>query len=412
VSEAIAAIDIGTSKCVTVIADVDTRLVTRVVAVGSVPCVGLRRGTVVDIEDVAASVVSSVRRAEQMANRKIGRVVISVTGEHMVGRNSQGIVPIVPAGRTITREDVNRVINHSKTISLPNDAELIQAIPRNFKIDGQDGVHRPIGMSGERLEVSTHLISGQVSHIQNLERCIHRAQIEIESVVHSPLASGVATATKDEMQSGVVVVDIGGGTTDVAIFTDGSIESTAVVPIGSSHVTADVSKLLKTPLDEAERLKIQSGACDPEAIDSKEVANVVQAGHYEPRPMSRRVLAEIVRARMREILTMALGDAIHAGTIERLGGGIVLTGGGARITGIQSLAESIAPGVPARVGSPVTLGGLSDMISGPEHSTAVGLVKYGLKMREDESVTAESRDWREMFSGIAGIFGGKAKAKS
>lgn len=405
--DSIAAIDIGNTKAVTIIADIDDRLVSRVVAVGTAPCAGLRRGTVVDIEETAQAVVSSVRRAEQMANRKISHVTISVGGEHVRGQNSQGIVPIVPPGRTITREDVNRVINHSKQIVLPPDRELIHAIPRTFKVDGQDGVLRPFGMSGERLEVSTHLVSGQATHIQNLERCVNRAQIEVDAVVHSPLASGLAVLGKNEMESGAAIVDIGAGTTDVAVFSDGSIAFTGVLPIGAAHITSDISKLLKTSLEEAEHLKLTAGSCDPESISREEVAMVRQVGAESPRPMERRVLAEIIEARAREILSMARDLVVESGYGSGLAGGFVLTGGGSRLNGLQTLAERVFATAPSRLGAPTSLGGLSDMVSGPEFATVVGLVKYSLRMREEETVAAENGDWKRLISIIPWPFGGK-----
>ncbi|MCH8273208.1 MAG: cell division protein FtsA [Armatimonadetes bacterium] len=407
--ESIAAIDIGSTKAATVLVDVDARLNTRVVAVGTSDCRGLKRGTVVDIEETAQAVVSSVRRGEQMANRKIGHVILSVSGDHISGQNSQGIVPIVPPARAITREDVNRVINHSKQIVLAPDRELIHAIPRSFRVDGQDGVSRPVGMSGDRLEVSTHLVTGQATHLQNLERCVNRAQIEVDHVVLSSLACGLATLSRDEMEAGIAVVDIGGGTTDVAVYTDGNIAYTGVVPIAGAHITSDVSKLLKTTPEEAERLKLASGSCSPENEDKDAVVAVRQSGAEGERPFPRRVLAEIIEARMREILIMVRGLAESSRHHRVLAAGYVLTGGGSRLSGLLPLAQRIMGDAPVRLGTPCDLGGLSDMASGPEYSTVVGLVKYGLKMMEEETVQAEAGDWRRLFRGITSIFGPKTK---
>lgn len=407
--DSIAAIDIGTTKAVTVLADVDGKSEPRVLAVGTALCRGLRRGTVVDIEDTAQSVLTSVRRAEQMADRKISHVIVSVTGEHISGTNTQGIVPIVPPGRTITREDVNRVINHSKQIALPGDRELIHAIPRSFKVDGQDGVHRPFGMNGERLEVSTHLVSGQATHIQNLERCVNRAQIEVDAVVLAPIASGIAVLTDQEMQSGVAVVDFGGGTCDVAVYLDGSVTHTGVVPVGAQHITSDISKLLKTTIDEAERIKCASATCTPSSIQEGDAVNVMQIGAESARPLSRTVLSEIVEARTKEILTMVRAIVESSGFFDSLTSGIVITGGGSQLEGISKLAEGMYGGLPVRLGRPIGLSGLSDMISGPEFATVVGLVKHGLKMREVDSVDSESGDFRKFFGQIKSIFGSKAK---
>jgi cell division protein FtsA len=405
--DSIAAVDIGSTKTVTVIADVDGRLVTRVVAVGVAPCRGLKAGTVVDLEDTAQSVVQSVRRAEQMANRKISDVTISVTGEHISGENSQGIVPIVPPGRTITREDVNRVINHSKQIVLPADRELIHAIPRVFTVDGQDGVMRPFGMSGERLEVSTFLVSGQLTHIENLERCVHRAQIQVESVVHSPIASGLAVLDKSEMDAGTIVVDLGGGTTGVAGFVGGSIAFTHVLPVGANHVTSDLSKLLRTTPEEAERLKVSEATCDSEAVSPDETVPVQRIGEQKPMLCKRKVMAEIIEARVRETLAMVKNAVDQSGYAGQIAGGYVFTGGGSKLRGLASLATRVFGDVPVRVAPPANLGGLSDMVSGPEHATVVGLVKYSLRMREEETVAAESPGLGKLWTGITGIFGGK-----
>jgi len=406
--ESIAAIDIGSTKTLTLIVDVDEKGNTRVVSVGSAPCRGMKRGTVNDIEETAQAVVNSVRRCEQMAGRKINNVVISVTGEHIQGQNSKGIIPLIPPHRTITREDVNRVINHSKQIVLPSDRELIHALPRTFKVDSQDGIERPFGMSGERLEVSTHLVHGQVTHIHNLERCVNRAQIEVDQVVFSPIASGLAVLEANEMESGVLLLDIGGGTTDIALYADGSLAFSGCIPVGSGHVTSDISKLLKTSREEAERLKISSGSCLPENIGKGEVVAVTQLGMDSPRPFPRSVLAEIITARVDEILYLVTEHLEKSGFGLRQVSGCVLTGGGSKLTGLPQMAEKALNGVSVRIGIPKELGGLSDMVSGPEHATAVGLVLHELKMREDKTVSAEVGDWRRFFAPFKTLFGAKA----
>ncbi len=404
--DSIATVDIGSTKTITVIADLDERMVARVVAVGSAPCSGLKGGSVVDLEDTAQSVVQSVRRAEQMANRKIAEVMISVTGEHISGANTKGLVPIVPPGRQITREDVNRVIEHSKQIPIADDRGLIHAIPRVFTVDGQDGVMRPFGMSGERLEVSTFLVSGQLNHIENLERCVNRAQIEVEGVVHSPIASGLAVLNKNEMDAGTVVLDIGGGTTDIAVFVGGSIAYTHVLKVGAMHVTSDLSKLLRTTLEEAERIKREHGTCDPEAVSREASVPILRIGEEKPMHCKLCVIAEIVEARMRETLTMAQQAVESSGFIGQIAGGYVFTGGGANLTGLTSLANRVLGDVPVRAAAPARLGGLSDMIAGPEHATVVGLVKYSQRMREEETVTAEAgkvRKWWDKITDKIGV---------
>jgi cell division protein FtsA len=404
----IAAIDIGSTKAVTVIAELDTSGAPRVVAVGQAKCNGLKRGTVVDIEETARAVVESIRKAEQMANRKITDVVVSITGDHLHSKPSKGLVPILNPSRTITREDVHRVINHSKQIVLEGERELILAVPRAFKVDGNDGVSRPIGMSGERLEVSTLLITGLTTHLENLEKCVSRAQVEAENFVPQHLATGLAVASPTEKEMGVAIIDIGGGTTDVAVYTDGSIAFIGMVPIGSRHITSDISILLKTSTDEAERIKLEGGTCLPDSVGERDAIPVEQVGSNQRRPFAKKALAEIVAARTKEILQMVKNEVAGECDIERLGAGAILTGGGSKLAGAQEFAESIL-GVPVRVGKPEQLAGLGDMLAGPEYSTAVGLVKYAFKSREDESVAAEAGDWRKLFGSIKSIFAPRSR---
>ena len=405
----IAAIDIGSTKAVTVMADIGTQGKARVVAVGEAPCRGLKRGAVVDIEETAQAVVNSVRTCEQMANRKINSVIVSVTGEHISGQNSQGIIPIVPPARTITREDVHRVINHSKQVVFDPDRELIHALPRKFKVDGQEGVTRPIGMSGERLEVGTHLVTGLVTHLQNLERCVNRAQIEVEQIVLQPLASSLAILTESDKEVGVSMIDIGGGTTDVAGYVDGSIAFTDMAPIGAQHITSDICKLLKTSSETAEQLKVELGKCLPDDIEKSEVLEVRQVGQSVSRPFPKKVLAEIIQSRTREILIMVKRMVESAGYLPQLASGFMLTGGGSKLTGIKKLAQREMGGLPVRLAEPLQLGGLGDMVSGPEYATVVGLIMYGLKTREEESVDAEDGDWRSIFKRVGSFFAPRSR---
>lgn len=409
--QSFSAIDIGSTKTVSVIADFDERSGTRVVAVGLSACNGIKKGKVVDIDQTANSVVNSVRQCEQMAGRKISGVIVSVSGEHIIGQNSRGIIPIVPSGRIITREDVNRVINHSKQIALPADRELIHALPRSFRVDGQDGIHRPFGMSGERLEVSTHLVSAQINQIQNLERCVNRAQIEVDYVVFSPVASALSTLTQEEISSGVLLLDIGGGTTDIALYINGALEMTAVVPIGSKHVTSDISQLLKTTIDGAENLKINQGLCIPDDIEDEEMVYVEQVGQQQEKPFPKKVFAEIIHARVNELFKLIKQTVSGWGVEQDVISRIVLTGGGSKISGIQKLAEKVFNDTPTRVASPENLGGLSDMIKGPEYATVVGLLKYGIRQREQESVVAESGDWKRFLAPLRGLFSAKGRAE-
>ena len=405
----IAAIDIGSTKAVTVIADADVSGNPRIVAVGQAPCSGIKKGSVVDIDGTAQSVVASVRKAEQMANRKISDVIVSITGEHLSSMPSQGLVPILNPSRTIGREDVHRVINHSKQIALENDSELILAIPRSFKVDGHDGVTRPFGMSGERLEVSTLLVTGKTSQLENLERCVSRAQIEVEHVIPQQIATGLAVLRQSEKDQGVALIDIGGGTTDIAVYVNGSIAYLGMLQLGSQHITSDISILLKTSPQEAERIKLEAGTCKTDGIQDEDAVPVEQVGNSQRRPFPRRVLAEIITARMRELLCLARNEIENDFPFERLAAGIVITGGGSKLPGLAQFAEKTFDGAPVRLGVPEQLPGLGDMLAAPEYATAAGLIKYCLKMREDESVAAEAGDWRKLIRSIGSIFSPRAK---
>lgn len=405
----IAIIDIGTTKAVTVITEMDNTGHPRVVGVGKAPCKGLKKGSVVDTKETTQGVVASIRQAEQMANKKIHRVIASVTGAHIEGVNSTGIVPILPPARQITREDVHRVINHSKQIAIDQDKELIMAVPRTFKVDGLDGVSRPYGMNGGRLEVSTLLVTGTTSHLNNLQECIERAQLEVECLVPMAMAAGTGVLSENEMEIGTAVADIGGGTTDIAIFVDGSVAHIRMIPLGSQHATSDISILLKTSIEEAEKLKIQNATCAPEMVMQGEAVEVHQDGNGKARPFDRSVLAQIVEARFREILKLVKDEIETSGLADKIPGGIVFTGAGSKINHLEILTTKIFGDTPTRIGNPKQLHGLGDMIAGPEYAAAVGLVKYGARMKEEQTVTAEEGDWKQVFKKIGSFLSPRAK---
>lgn len=408
----ICVVDIGGSKAACVIVDCELEGAPRVVGVGNAPCAGTKKGCLVDIDDTARSVVNAVRSAEAMAEHKVTRVITSISGDHLVGQEGRGIIPIVPPGRPITREDVNRVINHSKQIAIPADRELIHAIPKSFRVDGQEGIARPIGMSGERLEVRTYLVSGLSSQVQNIERCFHQIQIEIDHLVVSAVASASAVLSSQEMELGAAAADIGGNVTEVAVYKDGGVARTFVVPIGSAHITSDVSKLLKTSIEEAERLKLTYGGCDHAAVDEKEAIQVLQIGTDKPRAFSRRVFTEIIEARARELLGLVKNGLSEKGLLQNLGSGLVLTGGGSKLQGIARLAGNVMPDTPARIGRPSSLAGLSDMVEGEQFASTVGLIKYGIRVREDEAVAAEAGSIKGIISKLGSLFGSKQKSES
>lgn len=405
----IAAMDIGSTKVVVALADVEESGLLRVLAVGSAPNDGVRNGTVVDIETTAQAILQAVRQCEQMADRKLESVVLGVTGEHISGTRSPGIVPIVPPGRTISSEDVHRVITHSKQIPIPAERQLLHVVPVSFKVDGQAGVTKPVGMNGERLEVEAYLVTGLKSHILNLERCVNRAQIEVEEVVLQPLATSESVTAASDRQAGCAVVDIGGYSTDVAVFRQGGITNSCIVPVGGAHVTGDLVKLLKTTPEEAERLKLQSGSCVPSDAGEKEAVPVRQIGAEKPRPMARRVFCEIIEARVEENLMLVRDWIEKVASLVELNAGVVITGGGAALTGMDRLAARIFGEAPIRVAKPTPLHGLGDVMSGYEHAAIVGLLKYAQRSAAARQESQEVTRFRRLISTLGSVFGSKGR---
>jgi cell division protein FtsA len=312
-----------------------------------------------------------------------------VTGEHIASLNSKGITAITPtASREITLEDVERVVENSRVIVLPPDREIIHAIPRGFIIDGQNGIKHPAGMSGSRLEVETHIVTGAITFLQNIERCVQRAGLAVEETVLEPLAASKAVLSSDDKEIGVALADIGGGTTDVVIFTEGAISYSGIVPIGGQYVTSDINKGLRTTLEEAERLKIEYGSAWLKLIDENEMVSVNQIGSATPRNLPRRVLAEIIEPRMEELLKMVRQHLQKSGSYGLLPAGLVLTGGGSRLRGTVELAQEIIGAMPVRIGVPRNAGGLSDTVANPAYATAVGLVCYGAREGGDRRKTS------------------------
>ncbi len=406
----ITAIDLGSTKAACLMVDCQKETGARVVGFGSADCKGLKRGSIVDLTETAHAVATAVRRAETMAGAKAHNLVVSLSGTELSGQSAKGIIPIVPPGRAVTREDVNRVINHSKQIPFAHDRELIHAIPCKFRVDGHDGVKKPIGMSAERLEVSTFLISGPTTELQTLERCLGRAQLEIELVIVGPIASALGVLSQKQMDEGVLVVDIGGNVTEAAVYSDGALTHICIVPIGSNHISSDLSKLLKTTQEDAESLKREYGTCLPDSVAETDAIPVQQVGAEKPRPFSKRVFAEIIEARLRELITMIKQNVSSAGFF-RDAGRIVITGGGSKLPGITKLFETEMDDASVQIGRPIPLGGLSDVAEGEQHAAVVGLVNYALHTREEDSVSAETRNGNWITKALDAILRPRERAQ-
>lgn len=386
--EWIVGLDIGTTKVCTVVGRNEGGGVITIAGVGLVPSRGIKRGVVVDVEDTVAAVRDSVDRARHMAGVPFDSVVVGVTGDHIDSANLRGTVSITGTDSVVTPTDVDRVLQ-AATHDVDRDRQIIHSLPRDFTVDGHRGVRRPVGMCGQRLEVETHVVTGTSSFLQNVTQCVERAGLRVEGLVLEPIATAEAVATQDERELGVALIDIGGGTSDIAVFTGGSIVHSAVVPVGGNQVTRDISIGLRTPLEIAERLKIERGMAIGSLVPHGEALEVVTAGSGERLRLPLSVLTEIIEARMTELFEMSR-EMINAITDnKRLPAGIILTGGGALLPGSLDLARQIFE-LPLRLGRPIDISGWRDQVNAPQFSTAVGLLRFAIQQRGllDDPLTA------------------------
>ena len=379
-SEIIAGLDIGTTKTCCVLAEVDLDTETiDIIGVGMAPSDGLKKGVVVDLEAATASIQSATSKAQQMAGSvSLRSVWVGVTGEHISSLNSRGVVAITSSDREVTDADVDRAIEQSKVIVLPPDREIVQSIPRGYVVDGQDSVRDPVGMSAGRLEVETHIITGSTSFLDNVKKCVERAGLAIEGRVFEPIATAEAAVFPAEKDLGVALADIGGGTTDIAVFINGEIFHSAVLPIGGQFVTRDIAMGLRTAQYEAERTKIAYGCASSDMVDVDEIFTITTIGETQIRELPREILVGIIEPRMQEILQMIKAELMRSGKLDLLPAGVVLTGGGAQMPGTAELAQQVLE-LPVRIGRPEGVRGLNDTVETPMHATAVGLVRYAAK---------------------------------
>jgi cell division protein FtsA len=380
----IVGLDIGTTKVCAVIAEVYDDGDLQILGVGLAPSKGQKKGVVVDIETTVEAVKTAVEEAELMAGVSVDRAWISATGTHIRGINSRSAITLDGRAREITEEDVRRVIDAASDLDLPADREAVHLLPQQFLVDGQENIVDPVGMSAMRLEVNLHLVVASVSALQNLVNCANKGGIEVQAVVLESLASNEAALSHDERELGVALLDIGGGTTDLVCFRGGTVCHTAVFPIGGENFTNDLSVVLKTPLPDAEQIKLRYGAVLPELVPYDQTIEVAGIGGRAPTLVPRRQLCEILRPRAVEMLDLVRDELCRAGFADELHAGIVLTGGGALLEGLAETAEQRF-GLPVRVGVPSGVTGLSDVVSGPGYSTVVGLVLYGHRNRGEQS---------------------------
>jgi cell division protein FtsA len=389
--ELIVGLDIGTTKVCVVIGSYNESGQLEITGVGTTPSRGLRRGVVINIETTVRSIANAVEAAEMMSGREVHSVYTGIAGGHIEGINSRGVVAVTGKGREITREDVDRVIDAAKAIVIPMDREVLHVIPQEFIVDEQGGIKNPIGMVGVRLEAEVHIITGAVTSAQNIVKCVNRAGFKVNDIALEPLASSKAVLSQDEKELGVLLIDLGGGTTDVLVHLEGAPYHTEVLSVGGDQVTNDVSIMLKTPLEAAEKIKKEAGCCYAALVQPDEEVRVPGVGGRAPRTIRRQELVEIIQPRMAEILGMIREQIERKGYLGLLGGGVVLTGGGSLLAGVAELASEIF-NLPARIGYPLRLGGLVEEYYSPIYSTGVGLVLYGAGKKETGYVDTSSSE--------------------
>ncbi len=398
--ELIVGLDIGTTKICAVVAEATAENVD-IIGIGSHPSRGLRKGVVVDIDATVDSIRKAVDEAELMAGCEINAVYAGIAGGHIDARNEIGMVAI--KDREVKQSDVKRVIDQAQAIAIPADREVIHVIPQEYEIDGQDGIKHPVGMSGVRLISRVHIVTAAVTSAQNVIKCCNKAGLNVIDIVLEPLASSKAVLAPDETELGVALIDLGGGTTDLAVFQSGSIKHSAVLSLGGYHLTNDAAVGLRTPFDQAERLKRRFGCAAARYMPREELLVVPGVGGRPPREVSRKTLAEFLEPRVEEILTLVHEQLGRAGYLGRIPSGIVCTGGSSALEGLPELAEEIFE-LPVRRGIPRGIGGLADRVRGPEFATGVGLAMWGSKRRARprfriydgssfRKVRARMRDW-------------------
>ncbi len=388
----IVGLDIGTSKVVALVGEITDSGDIEVIGIGSHPSRGLRRGVVVNIESTVQSIQRAIEEAELMAGCQIHSVYAGIAGSHIRSLNSHGIVAI--REREVTRADMDRVIDAAQAVAIPADQRILHILPQEYVIDTQEGVKEPLGMSGVRLEAKVHLVTCAVNAAQNIEKCIRRCGLEVEDIILEQLASSYSVLTEDEKELGVCLVDIGGGTTDIAIFTEGAIRHTAVIPIAGDQVTNDIAMALRTPTQFAEEIKIKYACALTQLAGADETINVPSVGERPPRELSRQALAEVVEPRYDELFTLIQAELRRSGFEELIAAGIVLTGGTSKMEGVVELAEEIFH-MPVRLGVPQSVRGMSDVVRNPIYATGVGLLHYGLKMQGEGDMAFGSKKQEE-----------------
>jgi cell division protein FtsA len=381
-------IDVGTSKICTLVARVENGTNLRILGVGIEPSHGIRKGTVIDLNAASQAISRSIEKAERTSGFEINSALVSLAGSHVSSVNSRGVVGI--SGRVIDENDIDRALDSAQAVAIPHNREIIHVIQRGFIIDNSEGVKQPIGMHGYRMEVEAHIITASSSTVENLRQCVANSGIEVSQFVLNPLAAGEVALTETEREIGVAVVDLGGGTTNLAIYINGDVWHTNILTIGGNHITADIAHGLRLPIEKAEEVKMQHGNCIQEEIPEDETFSVVTFGAEEAIKVSRKELANIIEARTEEIFMLVMQEIKRSGYDGLLPAGLVLTGGGSLLPGTRKLASKIT-GLPVRIAKPEKIVGLTDQISTPAYCTSVGLLQWAILMSETNQIKAEGR---------------------
>ncbi len=398
------ALDIGTSKIVTLVAEITPEDTLNLVGMGSHPSRGLKKGVVVNIDSTVNAIQRSLEEAELMADAKIKDVITGIAGSHIKSFNSHGMVAI--KDKEVSQYDIDRVIETARAVNIPMEQQVLHILEQEFIIDGQGGVRQPMGMSGMRLEVKVHIVTGAVSAAQNIMKCVRRCGLEVRDLMLQPLASADAVLLEDERDLGVCLVDIGGGTTDMAVFTDGAIKHTSVIPIAGDQITNDIAMALRTPTKDAEELKVAQGVALRQLASATEMIEVPGVGERGPRELSRQTLAEVIEPRVEELYSLIQRELRSSGLEELLSSGIVITGGSALMKGMVELGEEVFH-MPVRVGVPNYNGALAEVVRNPRYSTGMGLLMAGLdQVKRDRHARIQGAGFKEILDKMKSWFKG------
>ncbi len=393
-------IDVGTTKIAVAVARIDDDGKPTIVGVGSSPCEGLRRGVVVDLEKTVEAINNAVNDAELMAGVEIGEAYVGIAGDHIKSLNSRGVIAVSRSDKTITEKDIDRVIDAAKAIRLPDEREIIHVIPQEFIVDNQDGIKNPLDISGVRLEAEIHIVTGAMTAINNVVKCVNRAGIDVRDIVLQPLASSYSVLDRDEKELGCALIDIGGGTTDMAVFHEEAIRYTSVIGLGGKNVTSDIAIGLRTPIENAETIKVKYGCALRSMVPKNQTIEVPGPGEREPRIVSLDILGTIIEPRMEELFNLAKHEIQNNEFSGLLGAGIILTGGASLLRGSAELAEQVFD-LPVKIGYPRSLrSGLTDIIDNPAFATVLGLILYGVESSDDKGQYLR-RDKAGVFKGMA-----------